>query len=276
MTPLISIIIPTFNASETLTDCLESLKNQVYQNFEIIQVDGVSTDTTLNISKEYKNSFENFLIISELDAGIYDAMNKGIRLAKGKWLYFLGSDDTLIDENVLDKISKEIVENHQISVIYGNVNSVFYGGKYDGEFTYDKLSRLNICHQAIFFNKKVFKKTGLFNLKYKVVSDWDHNIKWFFNDKIKQKYVDLTIANFTDGGISASNIDSLFEKEKNFNLLKVGFNKLSFFELRRLCTVELEKLTENMNIFKLLYLNTYLFVIRGRRKRNHIIKRQFK
>jgi len=173
------------------------------------------------LRKVLKKKINNLKIISEKDDGIYDAMNKGVTKANGNWIYFMGSDDSFYTETVVEEISK-FNESLNSDVIYGDVFSTRFDGVYDGKFTYDKIMNKNICHQAIFFKKDIFKKTGNFNLRYKAHADWDHNIKWFFNKKIKQKYIDVIIANYADGGFSSLHGDEVFKKEKLQLIFKRG------------------------------------------------------
>ena len=99
--PLITIIIPTYNCDDFIDQALWSVVNQTYQSYELIIVDGRSTDKTLDIIDRYKKDIS--VLVSEPDSGIYDAMNKGVNMAKGDWLYFLGADDILI--NCLHKVA---------------------------------------------------------------------------------------------------------------------------------------------------------------------------
>jgi len=221
----ISIIIPTYNATKTLSVALESILEQTFTDYEILIVDGLSTDNTVEIAKSYLD--KRIKIISEKDSGIYDAMNKGIQLAKGEWLYFLGSDDRLFDIKVLENIQQSILKCN-CDVVYGDVFSTRFKGRYSGEFEFKELLTKNICHQSIFFKKSVFEKTGLFDLKYKGHADWDHNFKWFFNPLIQKKYFDLVVAEYADGGFSSMNNDEMFEEDRVLNFLKYGKKKLPF------------------------------------------------
>lgn len=239
--PLFSIIIPTFNSEAVLKDCLESISTQSFKNYEVILVDGKSTDATIDIVKMFSNKIDSIKWISEYDKGIYDAMNKGIEMAKGKYLLFFGSDDTLYSKTVLEQISK-IIETNTADVVYGNVISKVFNGVYDGEFTFSKLSEKNICHQAIFFKKIVFDKIGGFNLKYKMCADYDHNIRWFFSSKISRLYVDLIITNYGDSGYSSFNRDLVFDKDRNIKFMTHGIGKLSTSELLVLLEKEKNKL----------------------------------
>lgn len=271
MNPLFSIILPTYNSEEFILKCLDSVASQSFKDFEILVLDGDSTDKTLEMVNSYKDKFISLRVLSKKDKGVYDAMNNGVEHALGTWIYFLGSDDTLFNENILLNVKEALAEHQNLDVLYGNVHSDFYGGTYNEEFLNDDLARLNICHQSIFFNKKLFKKIGAFNLNYKILADWDHNIRWYFNKRIKKKYINLIVANFADGGLSAKGEDDCFLEVKNFKILKYGFGSLSFLELKRLIKIELEVLRENKNILKWTYLSVYLLVIRLRRKYQRII-----
>jgi glycosyltransferase involved in cell wall biosynthesis len=168
-------------------------------------MDGLSNDKTLQIAEKYGDS--RIRIYSEKDEGIYDAMNKGIRLAQGEWLYFLGSDDALFDNQVLGVIRQHI-RNSRRKIVYGNVAIVgdsgwSEGGKvYDGRFDLKKLLQKNICHQAIFYHRSVFEKSGNYTIRYKLHADYDFNLNCFATYKFL--YVDLLVAKFQGGGTSFS------------------------------------------------------------------------
>jgi glycosyltransferase involved in cell wall biosynthesis len=115
---LISIIIPTYNSENVIADCIESIMLQSYPFKEIIVVDGVSDDSTTAVVRDFSCKHSSIVLISERDKGIYDAMNKGISRASGEWLYFMGSDDRLFDENVLQRVADEIDLN-TCEMIYG-------------------------------------------------------------------------------------------------------------------------------------------------------------
>ena len=113
---IISIVTVTYNSVHNIEETILSVINQTYQNIEYIIIDGGSVDGTMNIVKKYKNSID--YIVSEKDNGIYDAMNKGIQIASGKWINFLNSGDTFYNKKVIENISFKNYENHVI--IYGN------------------------------------------------------------------------------------------------------------------------------------------------------------
>jgi glycosyltransferase involved in cell wall biosynthesis len=208
---LLSVIIPTFNSELTINRCLDSLICQSFQDFEILIIDASSTDKTLSNIDLFRSKFQNIRILSESDRGTYDAMNKGIDLASGDWIYFLGSDDEMYDENVFADIFKVSPEKN-CGIIYGNVRidgSTSWakdGQIYDGEFQFVQLLSKNICHQAIFYRRQIFRKLGNYNLRYPICADWELNMRVF--PRTKSKYLDKIIAVFHGGGISSDGIIS--------------------------------------------------------------------
>jgi glycosyltransferase involved in cell wall biosynthesis len=171
---------------------------------------------------------ERIRIFSDMDKGIYDAMNKGIKLAKGEWVYFLGSDDRFYDETILDKVS---LYKSFSKIIYGNVlisgdaGWANDGQIYDGEFSLPTLIGTNICHQAIFYNKTVFKTCGLFNDRYNVCADWDLNLK--LRASFSYYYIDTIIAVFHGGNTS-------YNLNNNYTNLEKWINILSYYRLKTL------------------------------------------
>jgi glycosyltransferase involved in cell wall biosynthesis len=209
-----SIIITTHNASKGLTKTLDSVLEQECKDYEVIVIDGCSTDGTQDILKEYEKKFSGKLTwSSQADKGIYDAMNKGIDKAKGDWLYFLGSGDYLLDTNTLAKVADGIKKPDE--VIYGNVKLGEKKTIHDGRFNAFKLVGKNICHQAIFYNRKVFEKLGKFETKYDVAADYVFNMKWFNDKNISKKYINQVIAYYDNEGFSAKIYDEIYWDERN-------------------------------------------------------------
>lgn len=217
----LSVITPTYNAEKHIKECILSVAKQTYANKEHLIIDGASTDRTLDIIEKYAARYPHIRFITEKDNGIYDAMNKGIGLSDGEWLYFLGSDDVLFDNHVFADILKSS-EAEISDVLYGNVKWGQDGFAYDGEFSCIKLMEKNICHQAIFFGKTIFERLGLFNVRYKVLADWEFNMRWFGNPHIHKAYLDRIIALYHTVGYSANNTDPLFLEDKE-NLIRQSF-----------------------------------------------------
>jgi glycosyltransferase involved in cell wall biosynthesis len=214
--PLISIITPVFNSAETIEKTILSVLNQEYKEIEHVFIDGLSTDTTPSIIQSYKNQYKHFRFISEKDNGIYDAMNKGLDLCTGDWIYFLGADDEFYHEHVLMELFEQgWFSNEQ--VVYGNV--LIRGGVawaednsvYDGPFNLEKLFTKNICHQSIFYPRSVIKEIGHYSDKYAVTADWDYNVHCFA--KYKFAYTDKIISVFKGGGRSSGGGDRSFYED---------------------------------------------------------------
>jgi glycosyltransferase involved in cell wall biosynthesis len=202
----LSVIIPTYNSEATIERCLNSLAGQTYQDFEICIIDGASSDETIAKVNKFYTQFKHIRILSEPDKGVYDAMNKGVDISKGEWLYFLGSDDEISDDKLFSDIFKTAFQK-DCGIIYGNVritgNTSWAkdGQIYDGEFDMKQLLAKNVCHQAIFYRKILFDKLGKYNTRYPAYADWELNLRFF--PRTKFEYLDRTIANFYVGGISS-------------------------------------------------------------------------
>ena len=257
---MISIIIPTFNSEKTIADCLASVLSQDVNDIEVLIIDGCSTDKTIDIVRQYEKKQLQVKYYIEKDKGIYDAMNKGIAKANGAYLYFLGSDDTLYDRNVMRQISG-IINHENGMVIYGNVKiksrneAIEADTVYGGEFDLKRLMSHNIPHQGIFYPKNLFEKIGDFKLEYKVLADHDFNLRAF--GEAEFKYVDLIIANFTLGGASSLQKDQAFEKDHIKNFIGYYLNKIhrkEFIPLRLYVQQAAFKKVHGINILTRLYL----------------------
>lgn len=232
--PFFTIIIPSFNSGDKIQGALNSVLQQQFTDFEILVIDGLSGDGTVDILKENSQQDGRVRFISEKDNGIYDAMNKGIKLAKGEWIYFLGSDDRLYDNRVLTLVFDKLNEA-PCDLLYGNIFSQRSNSLYGGAFTLDRLLRDNISHQAIFYNRKISTIVGEYNTKYRTHADWDFNIRCFSNNQIVTKYSPLTIALFAAGGVSSRH-EVLFFREV---LMPRKLRMLNAYGCRRLHAISL-------------------------------------
>jgi glycosyltransferase involved in cell wall biosynthesis len=207
---LVSIIIPSFQQSALLVGALSSIEEQTFKNYEVLVIDGGSRDDTRAVVKAFDHLPIRFY--AEPDKGIYDAMNKGIALSRGKYLYFMGCDDRLASSDILEMVFSipHIADN---DVIYGDALFSDSNIRYDGEFTYFKLLKKNICHQAIFTRKKVFDILGKFDIRYIIYADWEFNMRWFTTGWVKRQYVPFVISNYSASGFSSSLQDEVFFDE---------------------------------------------------------------
>ncbi|MBS1606982.1 MAG: glycosyltransferase [Bacteroidetes bacterium] len=212
MKPLVSIITVVYNGAATLEDTIRSVIEQEFRDLEMVIVDGGSKDATLDVIRKYENNGLPLRWISEPDKGVYDAMNKGIRLAEGEWLYFLGSDDRFQDREVLRQtFSTPSFDSYDL--LYGDVLSPSFKGRYDGEFSYEKLLSRNLSHQAAFYKKALFTRLGEYDLRYRMHADWDFNLRCFADPSTRTRYTGVLVASFGEGGISAGH-DLSFLRER--------------------------------------------------------------
>ena len=221
---LISIIIVIFNANKTINYTIDSILAQTYNNKEIVVIDGNSNDGSIETVKKFGNKIDYF--ISEKDEGVYDAMNKGIKASKGEWVFFLGADDVLFDKNVLSNIFNTNSFN-EIDFLYGDVVLTSNKKNYGGERTYMSLVDKNICHQAIFYKRNIFNKIGNYNLNYKILSDFNTNVRIFENVELKKQYLNQTVSIYNNKGLSSYTLDKKFHSDILFEFIKQ--KKFSFF-----------------------------------------------
>lgn len=216
----VSIITVVRNAEKTIEKTIQSVINQTYDDYEYIIIDGCSTDATNRIIETYLNHISKY--ISEPDAGIYDAMNKGISLANGKWIYFLGADDTLYSDDILELVFDSDYKDDD--VIYGNVLLKESGVIFDGEFDYEKLCSKSPCHQAIFYRKELFNRCGVFDLKYRTTADYVLHINTLRGGS-KWRYIERIIAVYNETGASYSQRDVAYLNDR-FEIRLLGFAEL--------------------------------------------------
>ena len=207
----ISVITVTFNAAATLENTILSVIHQSYPNVEYVIIDGDSSDGTKQIIKKYEPFLGNY--ISEKDNGIYDAMNKGIKACTGDWIIFLGADDVFYNNTIVHKIFNTYSIN-EYDFVYGDVIFKIGGKIIGGPKNYNQLIDCNIVHQAIFYKKDVFHNLQTFNLKYKILADYELNLRIFRNSSLKKLYIPEVITLFNNKGISNTTIDELFFKDQ--------------------------------------------------------------
>lgn len=206
--PIVSIITTTYQAEKTLERSILSVITQDRSIFEYIIIDGCSTDGTLDIVKQYKDSID--ICISEPDEGVYDAMNKGIDMARGEWLYFLGGDDELL--NILSKIKSLLVDPRKI--YYGNVLYPNQLRIYKGKVSTYRFIIENISHQAIFYPRSVFIGNRYSNC-YPINADYALNINLWNSLDFAFTYVPIAVAVHNDeNGLSKDNRDVQFYADR--------------------------------------------------------------
>jgi len=175
---LISIITPTFNSSNTIAQCVNSIVGQSNQNFEHIIVDNLSTDDTIEIISEMyqlENKAEKLKIISEKDRGISDAFNKGIDAASGKIIGILNSDDCFYNNYILERIAVAF-KKEGVQLIHGKIlmNDPVYGSNIRKPLLCDLTKAMPYNHPTMYFRRDVYEKYGVYDLDYKIVMDYEY------------------------------------------------------------------------------------------------------
>lgn len=200
----VSIITVCYNSATTIRKTIESVLGQTYDNIEYIIVDGASKDGTLSIIEEYRDALgSRFRLVSEPDRGIYDAMNKGIRMAEGTLIGLLNSDDFYESMAVEHMVNAMTDEKYQI--LYGFVRSLKNGQEYSiRRHSFKFLKELMFEHPACFVTKAVYDDFGYFDLQYISVADYDFMLRMSQIDEVKFYLVDHLITNFAQGGMSSS------------------------------------------------------------------------
>ncbi len=238
----ISIITVCFNSQETVALTIKSVLAQFYRNFELIIVDGKSSDRTVECIKKFKDP--RILLISERDNGIYDAMNKGIKRATGDIIGILNSDDFYVGAYVLKEVIDAFSRYPNTDVVLGNVDYVKSESlrrpvrKYTAnKFEAWKL-RFGIMppHPAMFIKSKVYQKIGLYKTDYKIAADFELCVRIFLVSKLrffstKNLWVTMRVGGVSTSGLK-SHITSTFEIKRSLKANDIYSNY--FFILLRL------------------------------------------
>ncbi len=202
--PFVTIVTVCYNSEATIRKTIESVKRQTYPNIEYVLVDGSSGDRTLDIIREYQECFGGRMkLISEPDQGIYDAMNKGIRLAQGELIGILNSDD-YYEENAVEEIV-HAWNGQGMRILYGLMRTLKDGKEYSvSMLSHQFLSEHMIWHPSCFVTKDVYQKIGVFDTRYQSVADYDFMLRARDSRRVRFVPVYSVIANYEEGGMSTS------------------------------------------------------------------------
>lgn len=201
---LVSVLTPCYNSAKTIEKTLECIERQTYANIEYIIIDGGSTDDTLKIIDSHRERLPGrFTLISEHDDGIYDAMNKGIRIARGQLVGIVNSDDWYEPDTVEQVVRHHGVEKYQ--VIYG-MQRTYDRGRERSVFIYNHefLPEQMITHPTCFVTKAAYDDFGVFDLKYCSSADLELMLRFYETKKVTFTPVMRVLSNFQLGGMSSS------------------------------------------------------------------------
>jgi glycosyltransferase involved in cell wall biosynthesis len=244
----ISLITVSYNAESTFERCIQSVIQQDYDNVEYIIIDGASTDATVAIARKYADQID--VLVSEPDKGIYDAMNKGIAIAKGDVIGILNADDFFVNNTVLSTIAGVFMKNDP-DIVYGDLNYINAEGKVVRKWRSGQYKKgfFNLGwmppHPTFYCKKELFNSYGNYSLHYGTAADYELMLRFIHPNYLSVTYVQKVFVNMTIGGVSnntyKNRIRSLF-----FDLKAMYNNKL-FFPPMTLFFKPLRKISQFLN-----------------------------
>ena len=211
----ITIITVTLNSEATIENTIQSVLKQDYKNKEYIIIDGGSEDNTIKIVNKYKNKIKKILI--EKDRGVYDAINKGINLARGSIVSILHSNDIFYNSKVLSDISKRFLQEKDVKIIIGDTkysnNRRFFPTRYYSANFFKKFMMIfgySPPHPSSFVKRDVYLKCGSYKYHYKTAGDFEFFLRVLLKNKVKYKLVNKCYVLMSPGGISDRGIKSYY------------------------------------------------------------------
>lgn len=211
-----SLITVTYNSSSTLRDTIVSVLNQTYNNIEYIIIDGDSKDNTTDIIKEYEPMFNGKMRwISEKDKGLYDAMNKGFRMATGDIIGIINSDDLIAEPTAIEKVVKSFESNSDADAVYADLYYVaqndtskivrhWISGK-QRSFKYG----WHPAHPTFYVKKNIYEKYGMFDLDFRFAADFELMLRLIEKHQIKLAYLQEPLVRMRLGGTTSKNLSNI-------------------------------------------------------------------
>ncbi len=235
---LVSIVTACYNSEKTIAKTMDSLLAQTYQNFEYIIIDGASSDGTLAVIEQYRAAFgARLTVISEKDKGIYDAMNKGIAMAKGTLVGMINSDDWYEADALAQVVQAYEGQTH--CVLYGmlrqwNKGKLYSVHYHSHEFIHDRM----IPHPTCFVTNETYQTLGMYSLEYRSAADYDFMLTLTANPTVSFVPIFAVLANFDMGGISSGQIGFREAADIRLKHHLIGRSQWAFIQLKsRLLTL---------------------------------------
>lgn len=226
----ISLITVTRNAEGTIKRCIDSVLSQDYANIEYIIIDGCSTDATLNLISAYKSGIS--LLVSEPDSGIYDAMNKGIKIATGDVVGILNADDFFADSRVLSEVAKAFTQN-EIDALYGNLEYIKPGGSVirrwvSGKYKATSFNRGWMPPHPTFYCKRLFfSELGFYDTRFGTAADYELMLRFLYKHQLRCFYLNKVLVKMQTGGASNQTVKNRLHAWK-FDFKAMGKNGVMF------------------------------------------------
>ena len=218
----LSIITINRNNAEGLEKTIRSVASQTFKEFEYIVIDGASTDSSVEVIKKYEQQFTHLRWISETDKGIYNAMNKGIRMASGDYIQILNSGDILANYEVVEKMLKSLSTNTCSEIMYGNMIKIFPSGKkvtdkgFGGRIpTMNDFIKGTLNHDPAYIKRSLFEKYGYYREDLPITADWRWYVEAIPLGGVIPTYVDIDVTIFDMTGVSETQIEKRETERKN-------------------------------------------------------------
>lgn len=192
----VTVITVVYNDEKNIESTIQSIISQTYPAIEYVVIDGGSTDNTKLILEKYSQHID--VLISERDNGIYDAMNKGIRLSSGQWIHFLNSADLYVDNKAIERMMSHVKRQVHVNIVY--TKEVYNLDIKQQDLSYRYLSRKAMNHQSIIFSKQLFEKS-LYDTTYEYFADYDHILRSV--PIAKPLRVDIDFVKYDTDGVSS-------------------------------------------------------------------------
>jgi glycosyltransferase involved in cell wall biosynthesis len=226
----LSLVTVVYNAQDTIGQCIESVTSQNYPDLEYIIIDGGSTDNTLEIINKYRSHIN--ILVSEPDKGIYDAMNKGIRLATGEIVGTLNADDYFAGNGVLQSVADAFAQQ-PVDAIYGDLDIIDRDHQVIRKWRscQYKHTSFNLGfmppHPTFYCRKSLFEKFGPYSLEYGSAADYELMLRFMYLHKIRSLYLKKVMVKMRTGGVSSKGLKNRI-KAWQFDLKAMRKNKITF------------------------------------------------